>query len=136
MIIAFKMEFKPLSAKESSLYHYGKMGIGWHGIYLIYFKLEEVEDDDGSITKEAVQYSAYLDQILADRNWQDPVCFTSRLDAALKQISVGLPFIREITLQSVNANSYQNTFLICAIALQNSCYQGALRIKTFIYSEI
>ena len=89
----------------------------------MYFKLEEVEDDDGNITKQAVQYSVYMDQILADGNRQDSVCVASLLDATLKQISIDLPFISEITLQSDNANSYQNTFLICVIALLNSCYQ-------------
>ena len=135
MIIDFKMKFEPLSSRETSLDHYGKRGISWHGVHLMYFKLEEVEDDDGNITKQVVQYSVYMDQILADGNRQDSVCVASLLDAALKQISIDLPFISEITLQSDNANSYQNTFLICAIALLNSCYQGVLRIKTFIHTE-
>ena len=66
MIIDFKMKFEPVSARETSLEHYGKRGIGWHSV-----QLEEVEDDDRSITKEVVQYSVYMDQILADRNGQD-----------------------------------------------------------------
>ena len=64
----------------------------------MYLKLEEVEDDDRNITKQAVQYSVYMDQILADRNMQDYVCVSSLLDAALKQISMELPFISQITL--------------------------------------
>ena len=44
-----------------------------------------------------------------------------------------VPFIGKITLQSNNANSYQNTFIMCVIALLNSCYQGVLKIKTFIH---
>ena len=39
------------------------------------------------------------------------------------------------TLQSGNVNRYQNIFLICLTALLNSCYQGVLRIKTFIHTE-
>ena len=64
----------------------------------MYFKLEEVEEDDGNKTKKTIQYSVYMDQILADGNRQDLVCVASLLDAALKQISVDLPFISEITL--------------------------------------
>ena len=135
MIIDFKMKFEPVSSRETSLDHYGKRGISWYGVHLMYFKLEEVEDDDGNITKQAVQYSVYMDQILAGGNRQDLVCVGSLLDAALKQISVDLPFVSEIILQSDNANCYQNTFLICLIALLNSYYQGVLRIKNFIHTK-
>ena len=110
MIINFKMKFEPLSTRETTLDHYGKRGIGWYGVHIMYFKLEEVKDDDGNVTKEPVQYSVYMDQILADRNKQDSICIASLLYAALKQISVNLPSIGNITLQSDNANSYQNAF--------------------------
>ncbi len=63
MIIDFKIKFEPLSARETSLDHYGKWGISWHCVHLMYFKLEKVEDNNGSITEEALQYSVYLDQI-------------------------------------------------------------------------
>ena len=52
MIIDFKMKFEPLSARETTLDHYGKRGIGWHGVHIMYFKLEEVKDDNGNVTKE------------------------------------------------------------------------------------
>ena len=135
MIIDFKMKFESLPTRETSLDHCGKRSIGWYGDYLMCFKLEEVEDEDRSIIKEEVQYSVYLDQILADGNRQDSVCVTSLLDAVSKQILVDLPFIREIALQSDNTNSFQNTILIFVIALFNSCYQGVLRIKTFIHTK-
>ena len=88
MIIDFKMKFEPLSARETMLYHYVKRGIGWHGVHIMYFKLEEVKDDNGNVTKEPVQYSVYMDQILADGNKQDSICVASLLDATLKQISL------------------------------------------------
>ena len=135
MIIDSKMKSEPLSARETTLDHYGKRGIGWNGVHIMYFKLEEVKDDDGNVTKEPVQYSVYMGQILADGNKQNSICVASLLDATLKQISVDLPFIGHITLQSDNANSYQNIFLICVIALLNSCYQGVLKNKTFIHTE-
>ena len=129
------MKFEPLSARETTLDHYCKRGIGWHGIHIMYFKLEEVKDDNDNVTKEPVQYSVYMDQILADGNKQDSIFVASLLDVALKQISVDLPFIGNITLQSDNANGYQKTFLICVIALLSSCYQGVLKIKTFIHTK-
>ena len=137
MIIDFKMKFEPISARETSLEHYGKRGIGWHGVHIMYFKLEHVEDEeDGTISEKAVQYSVYLDQILDDGNKQDTVCVVSLLDSALRQITLDIPSIRSIILQSDNANSYQNTFLICAIALLNSSYSSyQLKIITFIHTE-
>ena len=135
MIIDFKMKFEPLSAREITLDHYGKGGIGWNGVHIMYFKLEEVEDDNGNVTKEPAQYSVYMDQILAEGNKQDSICVASLLYTVLKQISVDLPFIGNITLQSDFANSYQNIILICVIALLNSCYQLVLKIKTFIHTE-
>ena len=126
MIIAFKMKFEPLPSRGTSLECYGKRGIGWYGVHVIYFKLKEVEDDDRNIAKEAVQYSVNMDQILADRNRQDSTCITSLLDTALKQISVDLLFISEIILQSDNANSYQNIDfqyvpLCCSIPAVEDC---------------
>ena len=74
MIIDFKMKFESGSARETSLEYYGKRGIGWHGMHIMYYKLEDDQDDkDGTITKKPVQYSVYLDQILDDRNRQDTV---------------------------------------------------------------
>ena len=103
----------------------------------MYYKLEDVEDDDGIISKKPVQYSVYLDQMLDDGNRQDAVCVVSLLDAALKQVTIDIPAITSIILQSDNANTYQNTFLICAIAILNTWYSinFQLKITTFIHTE-
>ncbi len=106
MIIDFKMKFKPLSARETSLEHYGKRGFGWQGVHLMYNKLEDVHVGNENVRKQLVLYSVYLDQIMEDGNKQDSIFVVSLLDAALKQISVDLPFVRTITLQSDNANNY------------------------------
>ena len=137
MIVDFKMKFEPVSARETTLDHYGKRGIGWHGIHIMYFNLEDVEDGkDGKISKQPVQYSVYLDQVLEDGNKQDTICVVSLLDAALKQISYNIPSIKSIILQSDNANSYQNNFIICAIALLNASNTvNSVRIISFIHTE-
>ena len=36
----FKMKYELQSFREISQDHYGKRGIGWHCVYLIYYKLE------------------------------------------------------------------------------------------------
>ena len=137
MIIDFKMKFEPASARETSLEHYGKRGIGWHGVHIMYYKLEDVQDDEGGTSsKKPVQYSVYLDQILDDGNRQDTVCVVSLLDAAMRQVTIDIPAIKSIILQSDNANCYQNTFLVCAIAFLNAWYSPLkLKIVTFIHTE-
>ena len=136
MIADFKMKFEPISSRETTLSHYGKRGIGWHGVHLMYYRLEEHVNDDGITVKVPVKYAVYLDQILADTNKQDCLCVFSMIDAALQQIKVNLPFLTELILQSDNANCYQNNFLVCAIALLNACHQSrGLRIIQFVHTE-
>ena len=87
----------------------------------MYYKLEDVQDDkDRTITKKPVQYAVYLDQILDDGNRQDTVCVVSLLHAALRQVTIDIPAIKSIILQSDDANCYQNTFLVCDITNLNA----------------
>ena len=136
MIADFKMKFEPMSSRETTLGHYGKRGIGWHGIHLMYYRLEEHDDDDGNTQKVPVKCAVYLDQIMADSNKQDCLCVFSMLDAALQQIKINLPFITELILQSDNANCYQNNFIVCSIGLLNACHEKrGLRVIQFVHTE-
>ena len=80
------MKFEPISARETSLEHYSKRVIGWHGIHILYYRLQEVVDDDRKSKKEYIKH--YL--MLVDKIW----CVLSHLIVALRQISVYLPFIK------------------------------------------
>ena len=136
MIVDFKMKFEPMSSRETTLDHFGKRGIGWHGVYLMYYQLKEHETDNGTNEIIPVKHSVYIDQIMADSNRQDMFCVFSMLDAALQQIHYNLPFISEVILQSDNANCYQNTSLICSISLLNASYQHRnLKIIKYIHTE-
>ena len=84
MIADFKMKFEPISSCETTLSHYGKRGIGWHGIHLMYYRLEEYVNDDGITVNVPVKDDVYLDQIIADTNKHDCLCLFSMLDAALQ----------------------------------------------------
>ena len=64
LVMDFKIKFNPISARESTIEHYGKRGISWHGFCLIYY----LYDNE---SKEPIRYSTYLDQILSDGNKQD-----------------------------------------------------------------
>ena len=101
MIIDFKVKFEPGSTRETSLEHYEKRGTGWHGVHIMYYKLEDVQDDkDRTSSKKTVQYSVYLDEILDDGNRQDTVYVVSLLDAALRQVTIDILAIKSIILQS------------------------------------
>ena len=121
MIGDFKMKFEPMSSRETTLDHYGKRGISWHGFCLIFY-LSSTSFTDGDSTKdveEAVRYTVYLNQLLSDSNKQDSLSVFSLLDAAMSQIHEELPFITKLILQTDNTKSYNNNFSLCAISLLN-----------------
>ena len=61
LVMDFKMKFNPISVRESTLDHYGKRGISWHGFCLIYYMYD-------SDLRDAIRYCIYLDQILSNGN--------------------------------------------------------------------
>ena len=128
LVMDFKMKFNPISARESTIEHYGKRGISWHGFCLIYY----LYDNE---TKEPIRYSTYLDQILSDGNKQDAHCVVSLLEAALNQIIHDLPFINSVTLQSDNARCYENHFIMVAISILNEIYHSDIFISAFVHTE-
>ena len=40
-IVDFKMKFEAKSTRESTVKHFGKRGIGWHGCALIYYLYQQ-----------------------------------------------------------------------------------------------
>ena len=128
LVMDFKMKFNPLDARESTINHYGKRGISWHDFCIIYY----LYDNE---TKNAIRYCAYLDQIISDGNKQDIYCVLSLLEAALTQIVHDLPLINSVVLQSDNARSYENHFLILGIAIFNSIFHPDIFVLAFIHTE-
>ena len=127
VIMDFKMKFEVRSARESQVQHFGKRGIGWHGMAVIFYLLDE--------NGEAQRNIVYLDQILEDSNKQDAGTVIALLEAGLSAIHRQLPFLSEITLLSDNAKCYQNHFLTMMISIFNIKYQGDLLITSFVHSE-
>ena len=132
MIMDFKMKFEVLSSRESSLEHFGKRGIGWHGCALVYY-LYEVIDDDGNYGPK--EYRVYIDQILEGSNRQDGAAVLGLLEAALTSITTELPFVEEIILQSDNAKSYQNHFLTIGIHLLNIQFRNRIFVCQYVHTE-
>ena len=94
IIIDFKMKFESKSSRESSVEHFGKRGIGWYGVAIIFYLWEA--DDDGNYS--AVKYLVYIDQVIQDGNKQDAFAVLSLLEAAMNVILVELTYISEIIL--------------------------------------
>ena len=119
MIIDFKMKFETQSTRESTLEHFGKRGIGWHGCALVYYLYEldlnknndPILDNDGKDKYIAKRYIAYIDQVLSESNKQDGHTVIGLLEVAMIAINNRYSFIREITLQSDNENIYQNHYV-------------------------
>lgn len=77
-----------------------------------------------------------MDQIASEGCKQDVYSVFASLEAALMSIVIDLPFIKHLSLQSDNATSYQNNFLILAIFYLNHIFKKyGLRIIQFIHTE-
>ena len=127
VIIDFKMKFETKSSRESTVEHYGKRGLGWHGMAIIFYLLDKDE--------EPVRNIVYIDQILNDSNIQDSGIFIGLLEVGFQAIIKELPFIKEIVLVSDNATSYQTHFMTIMIGLYNQKFYGDFFISSIVHSE-
>ena len=131
-----KMIFEPISPKDTTLNHYGKRDISWHGFCLQFYLKDNVTHEDGTECEEQMKYTAYINQIVNDGNQQDCLSVFALIDSAMNQISEELPFITNIILQTDNTKSYNNTFQLCAIQLFNVIYKCKnLSIIEFIHTK-
>ena len=64
----FKMKFEPLSSRETTIEHYGKRGISWHGFCIQFYLLKNMTLEDGTTTEKEQKYTVYIDQIISDGN--------------------------------------------------------------------
>ena len=112
IIIDFKMKYEIKSARESTVEHYGKRGLGWHGMAIIFYLYDELESTP-------YKNIIYIDQIMNDSNVQDSGTVIGLLEVGFRAIIKELPFIKEATLISDNASSYQNHMITFMVALYN-----------------
>ena len=143
LIVDFKMKFEAKSSHETTVEHYGKRGIGWHGCAIIYYLYQHKEDDnrniliddEGNQVMYAKKHIVYVDQILEDGNRQDGFVVISLIESVAVAINEQLPFIHDVIIQSDNANQYQNPYLVLGIHLINVKMRGNLFISEFVHSE-
>lgn len=136
MIIDFKMKWNPSAARELTKWHFGKRGISWHGILFVYYKMINELQPDGSYKRVPKKVEVYLDQILSKGSKQDVYTVLSLLEIALMSIVVHFPHIRKVSMQSDNATSYQNNFLIFGISYLNYIFKKyGLKIFEYLHTE-
>ena len=127
IIMDFKMKYEMKSTRETTVEHFGKRGIGWHGFAIIFYLL----DTDGLPYRNIV----YIDQILNDDNKQDALTVVGLLEIAISTIILELPFIKEAILTSDNATCYQNHLVTLMIGVFNTKYHKQFFISSFHHSE-
>ena len=127
IIMDFEMKYMMKNNRETTVEHFGKRGIGWHGFAVILFLL----DEDNNPYRNIV----YLDQILSDTNKQDGPTIVSLLEVAICTIIHELSFIKQAIITSDNATSYQNHLLTFMIAIFNQKFNNEFFISDFVHTE-
>ena len=131
-VMDFKMKFESMSARESSVEHFGKRGMGWHGFALMYYLWEKNKKTNQYYTQK---YIIYIDQVLKDGAKQDSMTVISLLESALQVIYNEFPFINEVILQSDNASTYQNHNVLIGIHLLNIKFFKKVFVSEYLHSE-
>ena len=131
-VMDFKMKFESMSARESSVEHFGKRGMGWHGFALTYYLWEKNPKTNQCSTQK---YIIYIDQVLKDGAKQDSMTVVTLIESMLQVIYNEFPFINEVILQSDNASTYQNHNVLLGIHLLNIKFINKVFVSEYLHSE-
>ena len=121
------MKYEIKSSRESSVEHYGKRGLGWHGMAIIFYLLDNEQQPFKNIV--------YLDQILNDTNLKDSGTVVGLLEVGIHAIIKELPFIKDAIVISDNASCYQNHLLTFMVGLYNQKFYNDIFISSIVHSE-
>ena len=112
LIADYKMKIDPSQNRESSVEHYGKRGISYHGVCVAYYKADATEPT-----------LLYFDTVVDMDASQNIGATLSVFEELLRRVRVALPaYITELTVQTDNARNYQNPlfFLLLPILARNA----------------
>ena len=132
-VIDWKMKFEAQRFREASTHHYGKRGIGWHGIIVVYYTYE-ARCEKNKFKGRAVRHQVALDQILGNGNKQDGFAVLSKIEAAMAQISREIPHLKHARVWSDNAGCYHKKELLFGIPLLNVMSSG-IKILSLVHTE-
>jgi hypothetical protein len=132
-VIDWKMKFEAERFREASTHHYGKRGIGWHGIIVVCYTYE-APCQKNNFKARAVRHQVALDQILGNGNKQDGFAVLSDMEAAMAQVSCETPHLKLARVWSDNAGCYHKKELVLGIPLLNVMSSG-IKILSIIHTE-
>ena len=128
IIINFKMKYEIKSSRESTVEHYVKRGLGWHGMVIIIYLFDDIES---ALYKKIV----YVDQIVNNSNVQISAKVVGMLEIGFDTIIKELPFIKEAVLVSDNTSSHWNHLVTMMVGMFNQKFYGPLFILSIVHSK-
>jgi hypothetical protein len=120
IVIDFKMKFIPMYWRETTLQHFGKRGISWHGA-MIYVPNEDSFD------------VYYVDCISENDMKQDVNLVIQTIDITLERLRSIRSDVQEVYFQSDNAKCYQGG--VFAEAVHQVCLQQKFILKSYVQTE-
>ncbi len=126
VIMDYKMKYVPQYYRQKSLEHFGKRGISWHGMLVVFFSYD-------AEAQKATRQQVYCDQIVRGSNTQDGKAVAALLETFLLQLSAELPTIKSVCVQSDNANYYHCKYII--LALPYIGMSTGITVERYIHTE-
>lgn len=136
VVIDWKMKWLARYHRETTLQHFAKRGVSWHGACIHYFEYSERKVGEGAqeqVIKEAVRMTVYVDQIMEDGNKQNAVTVAAMVEAMQHHIAKDLPHIKKVTLQSDNAGCYRAKQLPLLLAIINQ--SSPVKVTRLVHTE-
>ena len=127
-VIDFKQKFESMSGRETQTEGFGKRGMTWHGISIIFWVWNEEFDEP-----ERCIY--YIDQILDKTNKQDTWATATLLEAAVAALKLDVPELNEGIVCCDNAANYSSKYLAFLLAIMNAKHDGFFYFSRLFHTE-
>ena len=128
IIIDWKMKFEPMSSRETMPENFGKRGLPWHGVAIIYY----IWDNE---TSQAIKQVLYIDQIVDKCSKQDCLSVVALFETTIAAIMTNVPAIKEAIVCSDNAGCYTSKLLVLLVCILNAKYRSLFFISRMLHSE-
>ena len=128
IIIDWKMKFEPMSSRETMPENFGKRGLPWHGVAIIYY----IWDNE---TSQAIKQVLYIDQIVDKCSKQDCLSVVALFETTIAAIMTNVPAIKEAIVCSDNAGCYTSKLLVLLVCILNAKYRSSFFISRMLHSE-
>ena len=109
-VIDFKQKFEAMSARETQTEGFGKRGMSWHGISVIFYVWNEA-------TQQPERRIYYIDQVLDKTNKQDTWSTATLIEAAIAAVKLDLPQLEEAVVCCDNAANYSSKYLAILLCI-------------------